>query len=200
MQQDRVCHVTGWTAASGTWTSAGSWSAGVPGAGDTAVFDDFVAAAGIAPGATTPTDGSGETVSGAGVAGTVIVADPLTFAGTVADGVGIIRASATASDGTAKADLSPAVVLAGGGAVWSSSTGLVLAAGTALDVEDGAALSAGAAGVTLQTGARLALSGATLSGPVVLAGGTLSASGDQFVGGALLVSWSCSVLASSTDH
>ena len=187
--------VTSWTAASGPWTSAANWSTGVPGPGDTAVFDDFVAAAGLAPGATAPTDGSGETVSGAGVAGTVIVADPLTFAGTVADSVGIIRPGATTLDGTAKADQTPHVVLGGPGAAWSSSTGLVLTAGTALDVDDGAVLSAGAAGVTLQAGARLSLSAATLSGPVVLAGGTLSAFGDAVVGGAVGISGSGTLLA-----
>ncbi len=116
--------------------------------------------------------------AGADAANTAIVADPLTFAGMVADAVGIIQPDAAASDGATKADQSPAAVLGSTGAAWSSSTGPILASGTVLDVEDGTAL-LGAGAVTLQSGARLAPSGSVLSGPAVLQGGTLSAFGNQ---------------------
>ncbi|MGI3778646.1 MAG: beta strand repeat-containing protein [Janthinobacterium lividum] len=189
--------VSSWTTASGVWTSAANWSAGVPGPGDTAVFDDVATAAAVAPGAFGYVDGTAETVTGAGVAGTVIVADPASLFGTITDSVGIIRGVATTSAGLAKANQSPRVVLAGPGAFWSSGTGMVLAANTALDVQDGAVLSVGTAGVTLQDGATLNLAGAqmgstelpgALSGPVVLAGGLLVGSGNETVAGAILVS------------
>ena len=193
--------VTDWIAASGPWTSAANWSAGVPGAADTAAFDDFLGAATFATGATTAEAGSGETISGAGVAGTLVVSDPVTFMGTIADAVGVIQQTATAYGGAAKPDPVPAVVLTGAGAAWSSSTGLVLGAGASLDVENGASLSVGTAALTLEAGARLALSGATLSGPVNLEGGILAASntlanGAQTLGGAVQISGSGTILAS----
>ena len=194
--------VTNWTASSGTWTVAGDWSAGVPGVADTAAFDDFLGAGTLAPGTTTTLDGSGETVSGAGVAGTLVVSDPVTFLGTIADVVGIIQQTPTAYGGTYKRDPVPAVVLSGAGAAWSSSTGLVLGTGASLDVANGAALSVGTAAITLEAGSRLSLSDATVSGPVNLAGGTLSGSstsvgGAQALGGSVQISGTGTILASS---
>ena len=198
--------VTNWTAGSGTWTAAGDWSAGVPGVADTAAFDDFLGAGTLAPGTTTTLDGtldgSGETVSGAGVAGTLVVSDPVTFLGTIADAVGIIQQTPTAYGGTYKRDPVPAAVLSGAGAAWTSSTGLVLGTGASLDVANGAALSVGAAAVTLEAGSRLSLSDATVSGPVNLAGGTLSGSsspvgGAQALGGGVQISGTGTILATS---
>ena len=188
--------VTNWTAASGTWTTQADWSAGVPDGTDTAAFDDFLGAATFAPGATAATPGSGETVSGAGQTGTLVVSDPVTFLGTVADAVGIIQETATAYGGGTKPDPTPSVVLSGTGAAWSSSTGLVLGAGASLLVENGAALSVGTAALTVEAGAAVSLSGATLSGPVILAGGTLAGSGNETLGGSMQVSGTGTVLAS----
>lgn len=121
--------------------------------------------------------GAGETVAGAGVAGTLSVSDPVTFLGTITDAVGIIEQTATSYSGVTKADPLPQVVLSGAAASWTSGDGLVLGTGTTLDMLAGASLSVGASGLTIEANAQVSLSDAALSGPVVLAGGTLSAVG-----------------------
>ncbi len=193
---------TGWITGSGTWTSAGNWSAGVPGSADLAIFNDFLGmAAFYAADPTRRVPGIGETVSGAGQAGTLVVDDPVSFTGSIADAVGIIQATATTSAGAAKPDPAPDVVLNGAGAAWSSSIGLILGAGTSLTLEGGAALAVGAAGVTAQAGATLTLEGGgTVSGPVVLAGGTLQAFGAAALGGPVLVSGTGTVLADTLNR
>ena len=190
--------VTNWTAASGTWTTQANWSAGVPGTTDIAAFNEFLGAATAAPSVTVVTPGSGETVSGTGQTGTLVVSDPVTFVGTVADAVGIIQATATAYDGGAKLDLNPSVVLGGQSAAWSSSTGLILGTGTSLLVENGATLSVGAAALTVEAGAAVSLSDATLSGPVILAGGILAGSGNETLSGGVQVSGTGTILANGS--
>lgn len=101
----------------------------------------------------------------------------MTFVGTITDAVGIIEQTATSYSGVTKADPLPQVVLSGAAASWTSGDGLVLGTGTTLDVRAGASLSVGASGLTIEANAQVSLSDAALSGPVVLAGGTLSAVG-----------------------